>query len=321
MEPTDQEIINYLLGDVDESLQLRMEESLFSGDDLFERLSVVEKRLIDLYILDKLSDSERQAFEEKYLISDRRKETLASSRHFINLLNSFPARQKPRPAGIWTWLRSFFGTHNTALQLAFASLLLVVSIGFVGLLFERIQLQRQNAAAEAALRQKDEELRRLGTNNDRAVEERAALDRRQGELNREEESLRRREEELRALEAAAASRSSSRASIVTFVLSPTMRSGSEGSELSIASGQKFVHLIAYLKDNNAESYRASLQRVSGEEVWNDTLPKPQSAVKRLTLKVPATVFKDRDYFVKIEALTPSGERTPVAEYALAVRKR
>ncbi len=320
MEPTDQEIIDYVLGDIDEAVKLRIEERLFSGDELFERLSVLEERLIDLYILGKLSDSERQAFEKKYLISDRRNQKVASSRHFINLLASFPDRQGQRRTGKWGWLGLFFGPHNT-LQFAVASLSVVVSIGFVWLFFERIQLKKQNAATEVALRQKDEELRRLGANNDRAAEERVALDRRHEELNRDEEVLRRREEELRAMEAAAASKSSGRTFITTFVLSPGVRSGSEGAELTIASGQKFVHLIAYLKDNNAESYRASLQRVSGEEVWNDTLPKPRSAANRLTLKVPVTVFKDRDYFVKIEGLTPSGERTLAAEYALAVRKR
>jgi hypothetical protein len=321
MEPTDQEIIDYLLGDIDESIQLRMEESLFSGDELFARISLIENRLIDLYVLDKLSDSERQTFEKKYLISDRRSQTAADSRHFIGLLNSFPTRRESRRAGKWSWLRSLFGSHSTALQLALASLLLVISIGFVWLLFERIQLKNRNTAAEASLRQKDEELRRLGANNDRAAEERAALERRHEELNRNEEALRRREEELRALEAGATSKSSSRASIITFVLSSTMRSGSEGSELQLASSHKVVHLVAYLKANNAERYRASLQRVSGEEVWNETLPKPRLELKRLTLKIPATVFKDRDYFVKIEGLTPSGERTLAAEFALTVRKR
>jgi hypothetical protein len=137
METTDQEIIDYLLGDISEPEQLRIEESLFTGDDLFERLSAIENRLIDLYILDKLSSSERLAFEEKYLNSGRRREAVASSKQFIDLLSSYKSRHQA--TGSWTWLTSLFGSRNTTLQFALASLLLVVSVGFVWLLFERVQ--------------------------------------------------------------------------------------------------------------------------------------------------------------------------------------
>ncbi len=320
MKPTDQEIIDYLLGDSNETELLRMEESLFSGDDLFDRLTVIENRLIDLYILNQLSDSEREAFEKKYLITDRRQAAVASSKQYIDLIASYRKR-KPLPSGkTWAWLKSLFGSRNTVLQFALTSLLLVVSIGFLWLLFDRVQLNRRNAAAEVALREKEEELGKASVNNERMRQERVALEQQRQELSRNEELLRKREEELRALEARTTNNSTGRTSFLAYVLSTTVRSGSQGSELTIGS-QKMVHLIAYLKDDSAERYRASLQRVSGEEVWTDTLPKPRSELKRLTLQVPAAVFKDRDYFVKIERETPDGKRTTVAEYAIAVRRR
>ncbi|HKG78773.1 MAG TPA: hypothetical protein VKA78_05125, partial [Pyrinomonadaceae bacterium] len=159
----------------------------------------------------------------------------------------------------------------------------------------------------------------LGLSTERASTERAALDQRQEELNRDEELLRRREEDLRALEARAATDATARASFATFVLSNTIRSGPDGRELIIRPGNKYVRLIAYLDDDKAERYSASLQRVSGEEVWKTILQKPRSELKRLTLVVPAAMFNDRHYFVKIEGLTRDERPSKVAEYALAVR--
>jgi hypothetical protein len=39
------------------------------------------------------------------------------------------------------------------------------------------------------------------------------------------------------------------------------------------------------------------------------------------MQVPASVFSDTDYFVKIEAVAADGKRTTVAEYSLAVRRQ
>ena len=320
MEPTDQEIIDYLLGDSNETEQLRMEESLFSGDDLFDRLTLVENRLIDLYILNQLTDSEREAFEKKYLITERRRKAVVGSKRYLELVTSYRQR-KPLPSvDRWGWLKSLFSSPKPVLTYALASLLILVSIGFLWLFFNRVQLNKRNAETEAALRAKEEELRQARMNNEGAGQERAALEQERQELLRNEELLRKREEELRALEARVANNSSGRPSIIAFVLSSTVRSGPEGSEL-IIKGQQMVHLIAYLKDNRAENYRASLQRVNGEEVWNATLPKPRSELKRLTMQVPASVFSDTDYFVKIEAVAADGKRTTVAEYSLAVRRQ
>src|SRR5215213_9209569 len=127
MEHTDQEIIDYLLGDSPETEQTRMEESLFSGDDLFDRLTFIENRLIDLYVLNQLSDSEREAFEKKYLISDRRRSAVAGSKQYIDLVTSY-SKRKPLPSGDkWGWLRSLFSPPKPVLQYALASLLLVTS--------------------------------------------------------------------------------------------------------------------------------------------------------------------------------------------------
>jgi hypothetical protein len=321
MEPTDQQIIDYLLGDiVSDSEQQRIEENLFSGDDFFERLQVIENRLIDLYLLDKLSKAERTTFEDEYLISSRRREAITNSSEFIHLLDSYRFRKQPKPKKGWQWLLSLFEAHNIALQFSLASLLLIVSSGFIWLLVEMARLKAQNAATEAALHRKEENFQQQASNREQIAAERAALEREREELNRNEASLRRREEDLRALEARANDGAKGRSPIATFVLSLNVRSGADSPELVIRRNDKFVRLIAYLEGGLAERYRASLQNINDEEVWSAIVPKPRTTLNRLTFLVPASKFTQRDYFVKIEGIRSDGQAISRFEYSLVVRK-
>lgn len=320
MEPTDQEIVDYLLGNIAEPEQVRIEENLFTGEEFFERLSAIESRLIDLYVLDGLSASERQLFEEKYLISPRRHAALATSTKFVQLVDTYKRRQQSQPPTTW-WasLKSFFESHRFLLEAAFATLLLVVSIGFFWLLTERSRLRNRTTLAEAELRQKQEELRRLQEQAAAgSARDQAELNRKLKELEASEATLKQREDELREAEARAANGAGAYA---TLVLSSTLRSlDTRPPALQIRPNNKYVRLIIYLKETPAEQYRATLQRVSGEDAWSNIVPKPQGSSRKLTLTIPSSAFKDFNYFVRIEGLTKSGEPVSSEEYSLAVRR-
>ena len=328
MEPTDQEIIDYLLGDLAEPT--RLEESLFVGDDFLERLSLVENRLIELYVLNKLTDSERKLFEDKYLISPRRKRAVATSTQFIDLLDSY-RRKTSKKENWWTRLRSFFSARNFMwIQVPAAALLVLITTSFVWVLVDRTRLKNRSEAAEAAL-QRDKEAQRQASL--REQQEREVLAREREELNRQraeqqtnEESLRRREQELEAAEARLQSNQNRQSngviqsSFATFVLTSRPRSTGKPHELVIGPQDKFVLLIAYLEDEPAESYRASIERVSGGKVGKPTLLKPSGDPPQLQLVVPSSLFNVRDYFVRFEALPRSGQSSSPIEYGLTVKR-
>jgi hypothetical protein len=312
MEPTDQEIIDYLFGDLAEPHQVQVEDLLFSSEDFLERLSGIETRLVDLYAMDKLSPSERKLFEEKYLISPRRNANVTASTEFIRLLDSHRSRQQPSLVErLRSRLRSFFGSNNFAIQVALASLAFVFSVGFVWLLTERGRLQSQSEALQAGLRQKEADLQAQASNQDRVTTERAALERERAELNQAEQSLKQKEAELRALEASARPR------FATFVLSATVRSGLGSPELEIRPYHRSVRLVANLEGQLAERYRVSLKRASGEVVWKKIVPR--SNQRKLTVDVPASYFTDRNYIVEVEGLAP--DETPLSSkgYSLTVK--
>jgi len=326
MGPTDQEIIDYLLGNLAEPTAL--EESLFAGDEFFERLSLMENKLAELYVLNELTDSERKLFEEKYLISPRRQRTVTTSTQFINLLDSYRRRHMTPQRNWWTRLRSFFNANSFILVPA-TSLLVVITAAFLWVLVDRSRLRHRTETAEAAL-QRDQEAQRQASL--REQQEREALAREWQELKRQqaehqinEETLKRREQELQAAEARLGNNQSNQGgglaqpSFATFVLSSTSRGINDPRELVIRPEHKFVHLIVYLNDEPAAGYSASIQRVSGGEVWHATLPKPVGDPPQLILVVPASVFKQQNYFVKLEAL-PRSEQSASIEYGLAVRR-
>lgn len=313
MEPTDQELIDYLLGDIAEPDQLRVEDSLFSSDNFFERLSAIETRLVDLYVLEKLSPSERKLFEEKYLISPRREAHITASAEFIHLLNRYRSRQQPALlVRLRSWVVSFSDTHNFAIQSSLASLLLVVSIGFVWLLTERARLKSQSEALQATLRQKEGDLQAQASNQERITTERTAIERKRAELNQFEESLKQREEDLRASEASA------RPTFATFVLSAAVRSGLGSPELEIRPYHKSVRLVVNLEGQLAERYRVSLKKVNGESVWSTTVRRSNS--RRLTVNVRASHFSDRNYVVELEGLGQDGTPLSSKPYSLTVRR-
>lgn len=331
--PTDQEIVDYLLCDMAEPEQLRVEESLFTEDDFFERLSAIENRLIDLYVLGKLSESERRRFEEKYLINPRRRAAVDASTRFIGLLDSYRDHKHPAPKPWWRWLASPFRSRNTALQFSLATLLLVALIGCAWLLADRARLKSRTEAVEVALRQKEEELQRQASSSRQSdAEQRSALESVREELKREQERrqineglLKQKDEELRASQSRLAgdpTRRAPPASFATLVLSSAVRSVSAPpEELIIRQGDKFVRLIAYLKSSPGKHYRVSLQTVDGEEVWKRTVTKtrPTSDGQQVTVVIPASLFKNKDYFIKLERLAQGGKRANTIEYALSVR--
>lgn len=84
-------IREYLLGrEISEEEKISIEEKLMTSDDYYERFSNVEEDLIEDYLDEQLTLSERKEFEEKFLISDERREKV----DFGRLLRSYASEKK-----------------------------------------------------------------------------------------------------------------------------------------------------------------------------------------------------------------------------------
>jgi hypothetical protein len=328
-QTTDQEIVDYLLGELGEPEQLRVEENLFKSDEFFDRVAAIENRLVDLYALGKLSEANRKRFEEKYLTTPRRHAAVEASACYVGLLNESSRR---RPVGAratwWEFLRSFLSDRNMAVQFSLAALLLVTMAAGLLLLAERARLKKRADASEAALRQKEEELQRqLELSRRQNAEHQADLERarQQGLAQSNREADGRPQDETAHSPSppdTGLARRSPTPTFATLVLSPGLRSGSSPTkELIIKPGDKFVRLLVYLTGEPATRYRVSLQDDNANEVWTKTLSKTnQTPVgRRLSVQVPVDLFTNKDYVVKVEGIKQGGLPTRPVEYPLRVR--
>jgi hypothetical protein len=82
---------NYLLGTLEVDRRAAMEERILSDPQFYEDLLVNEEELIDQYLGNNLSPSERQQFETNFLVTAERQNNLRFGRLLRRYLDSQPA--------------------------------------------------------------------------------------------------------------------------------------------------------------------------------------------------------------------------------------
>src|ERR1051325_4903356 len=117
-----QTLIRYILGDVSEDEQERIEES-FADENSFNEYLVVEEDLVDAYIREELSSQEREKFEVNYLgPSPERRERVAIARAILKCLPEM--HNSPAPVAAVTAagadsklssVKAFFSRYKVAL--------------------------------------------------------------------------------------------------------------------------------------------------------------------------------------------------------------
>jgi tetratricopeptide (TPR) repeat protein len=90
-------IRDYLLGDLPQEEQQQFEERLLAGDDLVDRLMLVEDELIDDYLFGALSSHQRERFEDHFLKAPGRRRKLELARQLVKYASSWSAAVAPVP--------------------------------------------------------------------------------------------------------------------------------------------------------------------------------------------------------------------------------
>ena len=312
LKPDNQLFVGYLFGELSELEQDRIEELYFMDDNVYEQLSAVENDLIDRYVQNRLTESERKDFEEKYLITPARHRKVAESERLINLIINSPS-DSPKPSW-WKSLLAFLGHRGMLLQYSLAAAFVVLVLGCVWLIRERARLGNQVAQTYVSLQQKEVELQRQDAGYRRASEKlQEELRGEQAQRERDRQMLRQLQELVQQYEEIhqrEKSRPATGSSFVATYVFPlvTVRGGNSQKQLVIRRGERSVRLVIYLKNNSYKKYHVSVQRVSGEEVWSDDLSKgPGTSVgERLSFNLPASVFMKKDYILAVNGVKPDG---------------
>jgi len=90
-------IKQYLLNTLTEADREKFETQYFEDDDLYHRLQVIEEELITDYVSDRLTSSERRLFDEHYSVTPERRNRIEVARNWKRVAASSRRKRAPEP--------------------------------------------------------------------------------------------------------------------------------------------------------------------------------------------------------------------------------
>ncbi len=174
------EAIRYLLGELTEAEQARLEERFFHDSELSELLSETEDDLIDQYVREELSGRERERFERHFLVSERRREKVEFARALLQAEKAAASEDinSERPLSWWHAMLAALRAPRPALSYSLAAAALLFLLGGLWLFSEMRQLRREVAqmAAERGARERQNDQLREQTREQRQLSDELAAE-------------------------------------------------------------------------------------------------------------------------------------------------
>jgi hypothetical protein len=279
-------LVKYLLGDLSESEQVQVEDRAFADADYLGALEAAEADLIDAYVRGGLSQSERRAFERRFLTSHSRWSKVEFARALARVAEDSP--QPERQASRQTFV-SLIRAWSPSLRFAAAFAVLIFVAGSSLLLL-------QNTAMRSRM---------------------AVLERQRHELEIREQGLRRQlgEDQSRAGIAQQQPQPSKAgmpivASLV--LLSGLSRAETRVEQLVLAESAQIAHIEIQLEArDDYPRFRAELRTRRGEEILtHGNLPRRRTnAGYAVSFDVPASALAAGEYELSLKGI--AGQQAPV----------
>ena len=315
MTNQEQIIQHYLLGELTEGEQEALEQQYFNDRRLFEQMVQAENELVDKYTRGLLSPNVRDRFERYYLAHPKRRERSKFAEALavkLDQINEVVAAPPTKTESLWG--RMLASMRGPRLAWAFAIVLLLMAAGAVWFLSQTRQLRQELAKSEsekATQTQRERELQQEVANEQQRSEQLSA------ELDR-----------LRAEQNSRPSPSPSVNTAPAFVSLILTAGGIRGADtgpptvLVIPPGTEQVRVQLNLKENGYPSYRASLQRAGGQEIFARHLtPKTTKSGTSFTLIIPAQRLATGDYILTLSGTSQSGEVEDVSKSLFRVERK
>jgi hypothetical protein len=323
MEDEDDLIRRYLLRELAEEEQQRVEERLMTDDAFFERLKIAEDDLVDEYLGNELLQSERERFELSFLTTPEGRQQVSFNTAFNRYVSKAAAsrRSQPVPApprrSTFASMLAFFsgqGTFATGALVA-ACLLLIVS----GVLGVRLwQLHGQLEQMRASGQQGTEELQQ------QLAEEKARSAQLAQDLQREKADKVNLEEQIAKLTGGQEpperpQKEQPQRTLFAVVLNPgTQRGGGQNPELKLQASANSYKAKLLLEDDRYPSYTAILRAIDGSEtpISGNLKPAGARATRSVVVSLPASILRKGDY--RLMLYGPPPEREHVETYQFRV---
>jgi hypothetical protein len=315
----------YLLGELTDERQERLEERLMTDNAYFEELQMVEDDLVDEYVREDLSSREKDRFDHHFLCTPERQRKL----RFANALRSYiesagapesaeRERREKVPSPFWQWFGAPLRAPASALRTSMAAALLLLVFGGMWLLVGNWRLQNRlnDALGEQALLQEKEQdlLRQVAAERTRGEELTEDLQREQSLR----ESLEQNIAFLRARTSAGAPEvASPPPTVASFLLTPGLLRGmGDMDRVVLPTGADLIQLHLDLGVDDYESYRITLHEAEGDEIMSQAKLKAETIDDRIVvvLTLPTNVLRYADYHLRLSGQTAGGDFELVERY-------
>jgi hypothetical protein len=283
-------LVRYLLGNLTEEEQARVEDRAFADRDYLGTLNAVEADLIDAYVRRELAQADRRAFERRFPTSPQRRSKI----EFAQALSRVAA-EVTTPATTWrAWLDPI-RSWNPALRFAGALGAAICVAGGSWLVIENASMRSRVSMLEAQRRDLEMRAQRL-------------------------------QRDLTAQSQNPPSVEGPRTPLVaSLVLMPGLsRAASRTEQLVLDRGVQIAHIEIQLEPRDEHPrFRADLRTRSGKEilVLGDLLPRRTGDGYTVSMDVPVSVLATEEYELGLKSLRDGKDAQDVGYYYFGVEKR
>jgi hypothetical protein len=276
-------IRKYLLGDVSEVDQDRIERLLLIDKEFSEQLSMARTEMVDDYVAANLSAKEREEFEKHFL-------TTLEHFQMVEIARALATRLEDH-GGVLAMTGSSASNIPTPYYIRHVKTVISVTAGIILLItgyavFESIKHRRPNNRVNEA------------------KEQRAIL-----------------ENELVKLNRPATGSAQTEFAVVPLNLKPILvRDPGENRSVAISKDPRILELRLELPSDKYQGYRASLQTGEGVElaVIDALTAKTLSNGKIVVLDLPSWRMRPGSYQIKLTGTSPSGSYEDVGLYPFEI---
>ena len=316
---SEQNIRQYLLGELSEPEQVEIEDRAFEDQKVLEQIVAVEQDLIDDYVSGDFPEAQRHGFQTHFLASAERRKKFAFAKALATVVNEkpVPAFAVPTTPSWRTKVEAFFTRPVIAYAFVAASLLLFVVGSW--LVIDRLRLRSELAQLQAAQEAQTAQNRQLAKD---LADERL----RNQELmaNRGIPPQQTPTPETQP-ETPPEPNTPTSPVVVALSLLPGISRGSNSvPQLSIGKDVNLVRLqIGIDPQESYRRYRVELRTVSGQQVLTqgNLSARGSSRGRSIPFGVPAGALGNGRYEVALKGVSESGTTEDVGFYYFDVVKK
>jgi hypothetical protein len=317
-------LVRYLLGQLSEEEQQRIEARFFDDEQSYQQLLEVEDELRCAYAQGALPGAQQAQFERRFLIFADERRRVALAREMIaelpqvSIAEARPSASRQRePKTARGWLPWSFGWLSPARSFALAAAALVMVAGCVWLLFETARLRKELGQLRAERTTTEQQLEQ------RSIAERARAQQLSQQLEQERARRTQLEQEL-ARQGEQPSEPSARPAVIALLLMPGLvRGGGETKRLVLPPAARQVRLQLELSGGASNSYRAVLLNSDGNELWSRAglQARLDGARRVIVLNLPARLLAEDDYELKLTGVDAAGQPERAGSYYFTILKQ